>query len=344
MLVLPHSLNWREAKEILDRKPELRALCEHYLDLFFVETYFAVQTKYGYNLARKNLFDKDSELTRITPEAIACHLFGLLTLGVYCPSRRDTVKWMAIDFDNPLIANGTVSQEQGLRDLQPKVTAMNRSLQAMGLETVLEFSGFKGYHIFVFFDGEAPAGKVYAVMQNLVKRIAPGTETFPKQATLQGIKYGNLMKLPLALHKKSGQRSCLIDENFEPLPQQMSRVIDIPRNSVQPIIKAHQEIVNTRLKSKAQMARFHQSPEEQSANPLDAMIDPQWVAISPGTRNRRQYKFVSICRDKGLSKEQARKEAEVWLKNNEGNYTTSYDAALADVNRCIDQVYSKPRV
>ncbi len=92
------------------------------------------------------------------------------------------------------------------------------------------------------------------------------------------------------------------------------------------------------------MARFHQAPEAEGRSPLDEIINPQWVAISPGTRNRLQYKFVSICRDKGFSKEQTQKEAELWLKNNEGNYTTSFDAALADANRCIDQIYAKPRV
>ena len=77
---------------------------------------------------------------------------------------------------------------------------------------MLEFSGRKGYHVWIFFNKPVQASYGQQLIKSrLNKEGIKGHEIFPKQTELnQNRRYGNLVKIPLALHKVSGKRSEII--------------------------------------------------------------------------------------------------------------------------------------
>ena len=127
------------------------------------------------------------------------HLRGDVTIGVYCLDTDNTVKWACIDLDGA-----------DIRRLGLVAEAIYSLFSDFG--RMLEFSGFKGFHVWVFF--KSPVNAVFA--QKLVKSRLNRLnilkyEVFPKQTELnENRKFGNLVKLPLAVHKISGKRSKII--------------------------------------------------------------------------------------------------------------------------------------
>lgn len=84
-------------------------------------------------------------------------------------------------------------------------------------QLLMEFSGNKGYHFWLFFSEPVPAYQARAFAENEVMRhwrdaAEPmgwplDVEVFPKQDTVDEGGYGNLVKLPFGIHAVSGNRS-----------------------------------------------------------------------------------------------------------------------------------------
>jgi hypothetical protein len=88
----------------------------------------------------------------------------------------------------------------------------------LGSKPLIEFSGGKGYHFWFFFDSPAPARHARGFLNRIVKPLEKdltvfGFEVFPKQDTLTGKGFGNLVKLPLGIHRLTGKRSFFIECN-----------------------------------------------------------------------------------------------------------------------------------
>ena len=79
---------------------------------------------------------------------------------------------------------------------------------------MLEFSGRKGYHVWIFFEPTIQAEYAQKLVKARLNRIGSNRhEVFPKQTELNASrKFGNLVKLPLALHRVSGKRSEILME------------------------------------------------------------------------------------------------------------------------------------
>ena len=80
---------------------------------------------------------------------------------------------------------------------------------------ILEFSGRRGYHVWLFFEKKQYAKFVKTLIETrLHLNKIYGIEVFPKQTELTpSRKYGNLIKIPFGIHKKSGKRSVIILDN-----------------------------------------------------------------------------------------------------------------------------------
>jgi len=110
------------------------------------------------------------------------------------------VKWLAFDFD----ASPAQSLTQAVR-LQTFLTQNN-------IPSFLEFSGRKGYHVWIFLSAPIESTRAVAWL-NTIKRslnFPIRVETFPKQAWKKDEKArkGNVLKVPFGLHPVTGQR-CL---------------------------------------------------------------------------------------------------------------------------------------
>jgi hypothetical protein len=99
---------------------------------------------------------------------------------------------------------------------------------------LLEETGGRGYHIWVFIaaplDGDIAVGFGEALKKNLKFDV----EFFPKQGTLnENRKYGNLIKLPLGIHRKYGSRSAFFSLSkdgpllIDGLPANLERLASI---------------------------------------------------------------------------------------------------------------------
>lgn len=141
----------------------------------------------------------------LLPEYIGEHLDGKRTIGVYQFSKEEKVKWVCFDYDGP-----------DLEVEKKKAISLYNHIRSIGVESVLlEFSGKKGYHIWVFcqpIDGYS--AKYWA--DEVAKESTPH-EVFPKQEKIEG-KFGNLVKLPLGIHKVSGKRSVIFDDTINEIP------------------------------------------------------------------------------------------------------------------------------
>jgi len=177
---------------------------EKILRLFFYRSdVFALQQESGAYFPVKrpiNIFD------------IIDHLEGRITVGAYCIGLDNKVKWCCVDID------GEETEEDLKRmrytgsiiyDLFPDFMRM------------LEFSGRRGYHIWIFFKEPTNATLAKSIVKARLNKAGLNRfEVYPKQTELnEGRKYGNLVKIPLAKHRVSGKRSEIIkyDKELESL-------------------------------------------------------------------------------------------------------------------------------
>ena len=165
----------------------------------------------------------------LTPAVIRNHLLGTYTIGAY-PLRLDgTATWFAIDLDINKSAlqraHGDHPFAQSLRDmLRHEGPRLHQVLREMGLHPLLENSGYKGRHLWVFLEQPETAETLHLFGRLLLAWQSPllppqlHLEFFPKQGTLKGKGLGNLIKLPLGIHRHTGRRSQLLDAQGNPVP------------------------------------------------------------------------------------------------------------------------------
>ena len=135
----------------------------------------------------------------ITLTDIEEHLAGKKTIGVYCLDTNSTVKWACVDLDG-----------SDLRRMKSEADIIYDLFHDFG--RMLEFSGRKGYHVWIFFKQPANADFAQRLVKSRLNRVGLlKHEVFPKQTELnESRKYGNLVKLPMALHRVSGKRSQIL--------------------------------------------------------------------------------------------------------------------------------------
>jgi hypothetical protein len=99
---------------------------------------------------------------------------------------------------------------------------LHAALAALGVPALLEDSGYKGRHLWIFLEAPEDAA-VIRQFGGLFLRAHPlespdlQAEFFPKQATTGG-GIGNLIKLPIGIHRRTGRRSRLLLPDGTPTP------------------------------------------------------------------------------------------------------------------------------
>ncbi|MGB9900994.1 MAG: CRISPR-associated primase-polymerase type A1 [Pseudothermotoga sp.] len=195
---------------------------------------FAVQTDQGYYPVRLSMKKKD----------VVEHLNGEKTLGVYVLRSDNSVKFAAFDVDVKKSLNQNYQElvelcKQTVRDLCERLRLEN-------IKYYVEFSGNRGYHVWIFFDRWLQAYKVRAILKKIAEDIPSderiSVEVFPKQSDTNG-GLGNLIKLPLGIHRKTLNNCVFVDENFEPFPNQLDYLLKIQLNDSDAFEKKYSEIL-----------------------------------------------------------------------------------------------------
>lgn len=136
------------------------------------------------------------------------HISGFNTVGTYQISLKDMVKWCCIDIDSH-------RDEAGTEDMARRAVSF---LRDYGVPFMLEASGSPGsYHIWVFVS-PTRTYNAYQFIRQIRSECKLDCEVWPKQKKLYQGKLGNLVKLPICVHQKTGNRSVFLDpDTFEPI-------------------------------------------------------------------------------------------------------------------------------
>ncbi len=161
----------------------------------------------------------------VTDEAIAGHLRGRHTLGVYPMLPDDSCRFLAADFDG----------ETWRRD----AGAFLEACRSKGVPAVLERSrSGHGGHVWVFFAESVPAvlaRRLGALLLTETMERCPdiGFQSydrfFPSQDTVPAGGFGNLIALPLQGGPRESANSIFLDEDFEPHADQWAFLSSLHR-------------------------------------------------------------------------------------------------------------------
>jgi len=143
----------------------------------------------------------------LTIDLIKKHLKGEITLGTYALTPDNKVKWACVDID---------TDEHEVWKVYPEALIIYNCF--IDFPRMLEDSGRRGYHIWIFFSPRVSAEFAQLVVKARINRPDLNKhEVFPKQTTLSETrKYGNLVKIPFGKHLKSGRFSKILKiDGFE---------------------------------------------------------------------------------------------------------------------------------
>ena len=147
------------------------------------------------------------------------HLAGHRTYGIYLLDQDSRVHTGVIDIDliSRLRDRKQAAKERASirRETLYLLKRLSTLAEDAGLCCIAEVSGGKGYHLWFPVREPVPAAVMRRVLIQLTGKIEEDVscftlEIFPKQDHLTGKGFGNLVKLPLGIHRSSGKPSTLI--------------------------------------------------------------------------------------------------------------------------------------
>ena len=152
---------------------------------------------------------------RLNEEYLSKHIEGLATFGIYVLTSTNMSHLFCLDVDIPKSELDSVDYQNAkvkfayLKDkLLFLLDSLTDLLRIPRSSLLLEDTGGRGYHIWLFFSRPLEGNLALDFLQALKERAAFDFEFFPKQATLTPTRrFGNLIKLPLGIHQKYGLRS-----------------------------------------------------------------------------------------------------------------------------------------
>jgi hypothetical protein len=202
-------------------------LAEQYYQLFVNRPIYSLQAtrpmmggKVGWYLARDQ---KTRELKVLDERTIQGHINGVFTINLY-PINPETQrsKWVAIDAD----------YEGAIKDL----LQLRFELTKDDIYGALEQSR-RGGHLWIFADTPLLASECRIYIYNLALRLGipvkggglrEGLEVFPAQDTLKETEFGNALRGPLGVHRRTGRRYWFYGAEQTP-EKQMSYLLQLPK-------------------------------------------------------------------------------------------------------------------
>lgn len=180
-------------------KPNLQQL----LKLVGNPKIYATQNKTGQWYPAKN---GDNYLP-LTPAVIKAHIEKKITVGTYVVNAANKARTLVFDFDDGDLEKAKATKWQ-LVDL---------GIPERGIG--IEFSGKKGYHVWVVFAGYTDAVNLRRIGSAVSGITGFDSEIFPKQNEAKIT--GSLVKLPGGIHRVTGNENNFIDQIPQPLSIQV---------------------------------------------------------------------------------------------------------------------------
>jgi hypothetical protein len=146
--------------------------------------------------------------------AVRMHLNGDTTISLFAINpKTQSCKWVAIDAD--------------FDDALDALFQLRRELKLDGIEAALEQSR-RGGHLWILGEHPLLASQCRIYIYNLALRLGvpvkggglkEGIEVFPRQDQIAGGAYGNAIRAPLGVHRKTNRRYWFYDADVTPEAQ-----------------------------------------------------------------------------------------------------------------------------
>lgn len=131
--------------------------------------------------------------------------------------------------------------EQYMGKIRQKTRELIEILKQIGIHAYIEYSGYRGYHIWVFFK-EWIAVKYVNLLQDIIISKAGKNEEegiileyFPNKTKIKENQFGQTMKLPWGIHYISGNRTYFTDHYFEKIENQKEMLYGVSMYGVSEI-------------------------------------------------------------------------------------------------------------
>lgn len=192
----------------------------------------------------------------LTEEVLKSHFTGKCTVSTYIQRNNHTVKYLVIDVDVSKRVLLKRDEIQSLRQYMPKAAEAAQKvlkvLKRLGLKGYLEDSGYRGYHVWVFFTEWIPVRYV-TMLEDIIENELGQTDTgqgdsaenrmditveyFPNKSKMRNGSFGQAIKLPLGFHVRTGRRSRLLSDDLTPVSADEEYLKDIAKFSLQAVKK-----------------------------------------------------------------------------------------------------------
>lgn len=152
----------------------------------------------------------------VTPRMIKDCILKEESIAIYQKNKDSSVKWICFDFDVLKKHIGKESYLEARESLNNSLEDFCKKLENISIPYFLEFSGNRGFHVWVTLDKAVSYNVGYQIQQSILRLLKVvynseyvGIDFFPSSASpTSGV--GKCVKLPLSKHKKSGKYSSII--------------------------------------------------------------------------------------------------------------------------------------
>lgn len=184
----------------------------------------------------------------LTEQIMSEHLAGQSTLATYIQRSNSTVKYFVVDIDvskKIILQYDSTSDEycSYLKKAYQKARELVKMYHTFGMEGYIEYSGYRGYHVWTFFTEWIPVRYVNMLSDLLEARNnwkdedGITVEFFPNKTRIRAGKFGQTIKLPFGIHVKTGQSSYFLNEDGEKIVELNMFFDSISKSSVSTIKK-----------------------------------------------------------------------------------------------------------
>lgn len=190
-----------------------------YIDLFVGREDVYARASVNYN--GKLVYDTVNE--PLLDEVIMQHINGKIVAASYVQRNNNTVKFIVFDVDlskKTLLQIGTKKDiyHQYMNKALIVVKNIRKVLSHFGLECMIEFSGFRGYHVWIFVEEWISTRYANLLQDAVIKNLTVAQdginiECFPNRTRTKGDRLGQALKLPWAKHYKSNQYSLFVNDD-----------------------------------------------------------------------------------------------------------------------------------
>lgn len=227
----------------------------------------------------------------LTPAVIRRHLQGDYTVGVYPVRVDNTVLFIAWDIDiNKSILEKYKRNPQVLGKLakatHDAAVTLHLWWKSRDIPTIIEDSGFKGRHVWLFLREPMEARIAHKIAQRVAAmHPLPGElhyEVYPRQETITPGKLGNLIKLPLGIHRRTGRRCLFLLETGEPYDDSLGALLETNRVFPQTLIDVvRREITVDVVKTEEpqQLLTEGRQMAEAALPPYHPETDPEFLTL-----------------------------------------------------------------